>query len=738
MSTINKNSRREFLKLTGLTGGGLMLGFSWFSAQAETPVMVNEAGLAAGNVGFNSYLSIATDGTITILSPNPELGQNIMTSFPMIVAEELDADWTKVKVLQAPLDTKNFDRQVTGGSGAVPHSWKLLRNAGATARNMLMQAAAAKWSVPIEECTAINGFVIHSKTGNKLGYGELAEDASKLPVPKEVTLKDRKDFKLIGKEIKNVANKDIVTGKGMFGLDFHREGMLFAMLQRPPAFGTKIKSVDDAAAKAMPGIVNVVTFKNNVAVVGKSTWEVMKARKVLKIEYEKDGNIESTVDHDKLFKSLLDTGKVTVRRTDGDTDTAFKNAAKVIRSEYQCPFLSHTPMEPMNFFADVRADGVELVGPTQTPGSARQATSKLLGIPEDKITVNITRLGGGFGRRLKTDFATEAAELSSLIKAPVKVIWTREDDMMGGSYRPAVRYRFEAALDAAGNLTGYKLRGVGINSGNPTREDNFPSGAVDNLLIDTVEHVSPITTGAWRAPITNFLAFAEQAFIDEVAHAAGKDPVKFRLNLLQKAKEKPVGAVKYDIDRMIGVTKLVAEKAGWGTKKGVSQGFSVYFSHRSYVAQVGEVVMKAGKPVVKKIYAASDCGEVVNLSGARQQVMGGIVDGMGHAMYSKLSFKEGAVVQKNFDTYKLIRMKEIPEVEVHFVDNGIEPTGLGEPALPPTGGAIANAIFAATGKRVKNQPFTEEDVFKTTVSPGIKTKTNTKLPKSSFQKTKKA
>jgi isoquinoline 1-oxidoreductase beta subunit len=735
MSTVNQNSRREFLKLSALTGGGLMLGFNWLTAEAKTPAIVNAAGVA-GNIGFNNYLSIGTDGIITILSPNPELGQNIMTSFPMIVAEELDADWTKVKVQQAPLDTKNFDRQVTGGSGAVPHSWKLLRNAGATARLMLIQAAAQRWNATPEDCTTADGFVVHTKTGNKLSYGELAEDASKLPVPKDVKLKDRKDFKLIGKEVKNVANKDIVTGKGMFGLDFHREGMLYAMLQRPPAFGTRIKSVDDAAARAMPGIIDVVTFKNNVAVVGKSTWEVMKARKALKIAYEKDGNIESSSDHDRIFKSLLDTGTPTVRRKDGDVEAAFKTAAKVIKSEYQCPFLSHSPMEPMNFFAHVRADGVELVGPTQTPGSARTATAKLLNIPEDKITLDITRLGGGFGRRLKTDYVTEAAELSSLIKAPVKVIWTREDDMAGGSYRPAVRYRFEAALDANGNMIGYKLRGIGINSGNPTREDNFPSGSVDNLLIDSVEHASPITTGAWRAPITNFLAFAEQAFIDEVAHAAGKDPIKFRLDLLQKAKTNPAGPVKYDVDRMIAVTRMVAEKSGWGTKKGVHQGFSVYFSHRSYVAQVGEVVMKAGKPVVKKIYAASDCGQVVNLSGARQQVMGGIVDGMGHAMYSKLTFKEGEPVQKNFDTYRLIRMKDIPEVEVHFVDNGIDPTGLGEPALPPTGGAVANAIFAATGKRVRNQPFMDEDVFKTTITP--KTKTNTKLPKSSFQKTKKA
>jgi isoquinoline 1-oxidoreductase beta subunit len=711
MSNLN-TSRREFLKLTTLAGGGLMLGFSWFSASAEAPVIVNQSGTAAANLGFNSYLSIATDGTITILSPNPELGQNILTSFPMIVAEELDADWTRVKVLQAPLDTKSFERQTTGGSGAVPHSWKRLRTAGAAARSMLIEAAAQKWNVAVDELTTKDGYVIHAKTGNKLGYGELAEAASKLTVPKEVKFKDRKDFKLIGKEVKNVANKDIVTGKGIFGIDFYREGMLQAMIQRPPAFGTKIKSVDDTAAKAMPGIINVVTFKNNVAIVGKSTWEIMKARKVLKVEYEKEGNIESTADHDKIFKTLLDSGTPTVRRKDGDVDAAFKSAAKVLKSEYQCPFLSHAPMEPMNFFAHVREDGIELVGPTQTPQSARQATSRLLGVPEDKITVEITRLGGGFGRRLKTDYATEAAELSKILKAPVKVTWSREDDMTGGSYRPAVRYRFEAALDDKGNLIGYKCRGVGINSGNPTREDNFPSGAVDNLLIETVEHSSPITTGAWRAPITNFLAYAEQAFLDEVAQAAGKDPVKFRLALLEKAKATPVGAIRYDIDRMIGVTKLVTEKAGWGTKKGVSQGFSVYFSHRSYVAQVAEVVMKNNKPVVSKVYAASDCGQVVNLSGARQQVMGGIVDGLGHAMYSKLSFKEGVAEQKNFDTYRLIRMKDIPQIETYFVDNGIDPTGLGEPALPPTGGAVANAIYKATGKRLRTQPFIEHEIFK--------------------------
>lgn len=694
-----------------MTGGGLLLGFSWFSADAETPVIVTKANFA-GELGFNSYLSIGTDGTITIFSPNPELGQNIMTSFPMIVAEELDADWTKVKVVQAALDTAKFDRQLTGGSGAIPHSWKRLRTAGATARHLLIAAAAKRWNVDATECSTDNGFVVHAKTGNKFGYGELAEEASKMTAPTDVPLKNRKDFKIIGTSVRNVENKKIITGQGMFGLDFYREGMVIAMIQRPPGFGTKVKSVDATAAKAMPGIIDVVTFKNNVAVVGKSTWEVMKARKAVKIEYEKDGNLESTADHDKLFISLLDSEKATVRRKDGDVETAFKNAAKIIKSEYQCPFVPHNPMEPMNFFADVREDRVELVGPSQTPASARTATSKLLNIPENKITLELTRLGGGFGRRLKYDFVLEAAELSSIIKKPVKLIWSREDDMMGGSYRPAVRYRFEAALDAQGNLIGYKLRGVGINVNNSTREDNFPSGAVDNLLIDSVEHISPITTGAWRAPVTNFLAFAEQGFIDEVAMAAGKDPVQFRLELLQKARTKPVGAIKYNIDRMETVIKQVAEKSGWGTKKGVSQGFSVYFSHASYVGQVCDVEMKAGKPVVKKIYAVSDCGEVINKSGALQQVMGGIVDGYGHAMFGKLTFKDGVPGQNNFGAYRLIRMKEIPEIEAHFVDNGIDPTGLGEPALPPTGGAVANAIFKATGTRLRNQPFIDEPPFK--------------------------
>jgi len=710
METLTKTSRRGFLKQGIAAGGGLVLSFN-FSDSLAAFVSGTTDSFPTANVDFNSYLSISPDDVITIFSPNPELGQNIKTSFPMIVAEELDADWKKVKVVQAALDVKKYDRQLTGGSGAVPHSWERLRKAGATARQMLIEAAAKKWNVAASTLSTNNGFVIHTN-GTKLSYGELATEAGSLPVPTDVKLKNPKDFKLIGTAVSNVDNKEMITGKPLYGLDFYREGMLHAMIQRPPAFGTKIKSVDATAAKGLPGIVDVVTFKNNVAIVGKSTWEIMKARKVLKVEYVNAGNIESTSDHDRLFKELLDKPEATVRRKDGDVEAAFKRAATVIKREYQCPFLSHAPMEPMNFFAHVKADGVELVGPTQTPDRARMATAQLLGIAPEKVTVELTRLGGGFGRRLQADYVVEAAELSKLINAPVKVTWSREDDMMGGSYRPAVRYRFEAALDSKGTLIGYKLRGVGVNAGNSTREDNFPSGAVENLLIESIDHQSPITTGAWRAPITNFLAFAEQAFLDEVALAAKKDPVQFRLELLDKAKQSPTGAIKYDIDRTKAVINLVAEKAGWGKKKNLAQGFSVYFSHRSYVAQVAEVEMINGNPVLKKIYAASDCGIVVNLSGARQQVMGGIVDGLGHALYGQLTFKEGASEQRNFNNYRLIRFNEVPQVEVHFVDNGIDPTGLGEPALPPTGGAVANAIFKATGKRLYNQPFTLQEEMK--------------------------
>lgn len=709
MENLTKTNRRDFLKLASTVTGGLFIGFYWSGCDSpKMKVLTNEEVLSKV-LDFNAYLSISPDGDVVIYSPNPELGQNIKTSFPMIVAEELDADWKKVRVLQAPLDNEKYDRQLTGGSGAMPHSWERLRKAGATAKYLLVAAAAQKLNVDPSELTTQNGEIFHNGK-KKFHYGEVVSEAAQMTAPEDVKLKDVKDFTLIGTPVKNVENKAMFTGKPLYGLDIYREGMVNAMIQRPP-FGMKIKSVDDSAARSVAGVTDVVVFNNNVAVIGDSTWPLIKAKRQLRIEYEPDGAVESSFDHDRIFKELMASKSAQVMRKDGDVDAAFKNAAQIVTAEYQCPFLSHSPMEPQNFFAHVKGDQVELIGPTQTPDRARMETAQLLGIPKENITVDITRLGGGFGRRLRADFVVEAAELSKILDKPVKVTWSREDDMTGGAYRPAVRYQFSAALDDQGNMIGYKLRGVGINAGNTTRENNFPSGAIDNLLIENLEHKSPITTNAWRAPITNFLAYAEQSFLDEVALAAKKDPVKMRLDLLERAKKNPVGEIHYDIDRMIGVIETAAEKSNWGKSKDVMQGFSVYFSHRSYVAQVADIVMDGGQPVLKKITAATDCGIVVHPTGADHQVRGGIVDGMGHAMFTNMTFENGLPKQRNFDTYRLIRMKEVPEVEVHYVDSGYDPTGLGEPALPPTGGAIANAIYAATGRRLRSQPFIEQKEF---------------------------
>lgn len=710
MSTITREGRRDFLKIVGTTAGGLFIGFNWSSCDSPKVEVLSTEEVLAQVKNFNAYLSIAPSGDVVIYSPNPELGQNIKTSFPMVVAEELDADWSKVRVIQANLDTDKFDRQLTGGSGAMPHSWERLRKAGATAKYVLVAAAAQTWNVPAEEITVESGVISHKGSGKSGHFGEFVEVASNMTAPKEVILKDKKDFKIIGTPVKNVDAKEIYTGKPMYGLDFYREGMKHAMIQRAP-FGMKIKSMDDGAARGVSGVTDVVTFGNSVAVVGTSTWPLMKAKKLLRIEYEAEGNVESTADHDRIFKDLLENGKADVRRKDGNVDQAFKTAAKVVEAEYQCPFLAHSPMEPENFFAHVQGDRCELVGPTQTPDRARQTAAQILGIPPENITVEITRLGGGFGRRLRADYVEEAVEVSRAINGPVKIVWSREDELTGGAYRPAVRYKFSAALDDAGNMIGYKLKGVGMNAGNTTRENNFPSGAVENVLIESISYDSSITTNAWRAPITNFLAYAEQSFLDEVALAAGKDPVQLRLELYEKAKSNPVGELGYNVNRMIAVTKEVAEKSNWGKNPNVKQGLSVYFSHRSYVAQVADIEMDGGSPTLKRITAVTDCGMVVNPTGANHQVRGGIVDGMGHAMYTNLTFENGVPKQKNYDSYRLIRLKEVPEINTHFLDSGFDPTGLGEPALPPTGGAIANAIFAATGRRLRSQPFIEQKEF---------------------------
>lgn len=705
ISTKNKSAnRRKFLKLTALATGGLFINFNLMAKGSSAKIKVSAGD--ADSVNFNSYLSILPDGTCTILSPNPEVGQGIKTAFPMIVAEELDMDWSKIKVLQAPLDTKKFERQVAGGSRSIPHSWTRLRVAGSTARNMIMQAAAKTWGVPFDELTTANGMVYHKASNNSDHYGVFASLASTMSAPKEIKVKDPSRFTLIGTWVKSVDNPAVITGKAVYGIDVRKPGMVHAMIVRPPSFGMKLGSFNADEAKSMAGILDVVSFNNRVAIVGKTNWEIMKARKVLKIDWIKDKDLESSTNHDKMLSDAIANAKMDIKRKDGDIDAAFKMAHKIVEAEFQCPFIPHNPMEPMNFYAHVTENAAELIGPTQTPENARNAAAKLLGFPQENVSVEMTKQGGGFGRRLNTDYALEATELSKIIKMPVHVQWSREDDMTAGIYRPACKYKFRAALDKSGNVTAFHVRGAGLNSGAPVREHNFPVGAIENVLVESIDIKSDVTTGPWRAPITNFLAGAEQIFIDEVAEAAGKDPVKLRLEWAERAIHNPVGKLMYEPKRFKDVIELAADKSGWNKKKkGIYRGFSVYFSHASYVAQVAEVTKVKGKPVISKVYAACDCGIVVNQSGSLNQVTGGIVDGIGHAMYAKLSFKDGTPEQSNYNNYRLIKMNEIPEVEVHFVKNNIEPTGLGEPALPPTSGAIGNALYHATGIRFRSQPF---------------------------------
>ncbi len=708
MKTANlKTSRRSFLKSTALASGALLLGFDLFRSGGSV-FSVKDSSTVPGDVLFqpNAFLRIGSDGIVTIMAPNPEIGQGVKTSLPLLVAEELDVDWNTIQVEQAGLNTKSFDHQVAGGSGSIRSSWKSFRKAGATARKMLIGAAAGTWNVPASECYTEKGFVIHKPSGKKLNYGKLAEKASQLEVPSDVELKDPKEFTLIGKRIHNVDNRKIITGKMDFGIDTKREGMLYAMVARPPAFGKKLKSFDDKVALAVKGVKKVVQGDNKVAVLATSTWAASKGRDALKVEWEDDGKLDNTTDHLEAYRKLVTQTTDKPKRNDGDVANAFPGAAKIIERIFIAPILPHVPMEPMNFFADVRDDEVELYGPTQTPARARGDVAKLLNIPEEKIKVGLSRMGGGFGRRLQSDYAVEAAEISNLAKAPVKVIWTREDDIQGGFYRPSGMYSYKAALDKDNELIAWQLNAAAINSGNASRENSFPAGAVPNFRIDSHNLESKVTVGPWRAPNHNFIAFAEESLLDELAHAAGKDPVAFHLELLEKAKTSPTGRVEYDPERFKGVIKMVTDMANWGKQaNGIYQGFAAHFSFNTYVAQVAEVSVMNNKIKVHKVHCAVDCGQVVNLSGAETEVEGGITDGLGVALHGALTIKDGTAVENNFDQYNLIRINEAPDIEVKFVENNIDPTGLGEPGLPPIAPAVCNAIFAATGKRITKLPI---------------------------------
>lgn len=706
-NTAQPFSRRDFMKTSTLAGGGLLIGFNLF--EACKPGVEPPVDLASLNYNdFNAFIQIADNGAVTIFSPNPEIGQGVKTSMPMIIAEELDVAWKDVYVKQAPLNVDSYTRQVAGGSQSIRFGWDALRETGAAARQMLVSAAAARWGVDPSECSVSEGVITNSK-GETLSYGDVVNEAAALEVPEEITLKSPKNYTIIGQEISNVDIDEIITGKPLYGMDYKKEGMLIACVLRPPAFGQKLASVGDAAARAIPGVVDVIRFGDKVAVLAGDTWTAMKGKNALMAEWEAEGSLEGTEDHHRILTGLLDGKAFETLRKDGNVEKAFAQADMVLERTYESPFLPHNCMEPMNFYADVTPERIHLVGPIQTPeGTAKQIAEKL-GRDFGDIHLEMTRQGGGFGRRLYGDFALEAAEISSLAKRPVQVIFSREDDMADGIYRPAIKYRIKASVKD-GQLTGYHLKEAAINSNMYGLIPNFfPAGALENYQVDVAKHDSAITIGAWRAPYTNFLAFAEQSFFDELAEMMGVDRVQMHLDLLEKVKGTTDERIQYSPERLQGVIRMAVEKSGWGSPaKGVYQGFAAYYCHNTHVAEVADVVMQGGMPVVKRVVCAVDCGIVVNPLGARNQVEGGVIDGIGHAMYGDFSFKDGAPQATNFDDYRLIRMKEVPRVETYFVQNEESPTGLGEPALPPAAGAVANAIKAATGTRLYNQPFLNE------------------------------
>lgn len=700
-------SRRGFIKTSALAGGGMLIGFNLFQAckeAAQPPVDI-----AALNFNdFNAFIKISDEGYVTIFSPNPEIGQGVKTSMPMIIAEELDVSWDKVHVAQGILDTKNYQRQVAGGSQSIRFGWDALRQTGATAKQMLINAAAAQWGVDASSCTASQG-VITNTNGDTLHYGQVVNQAATMEVPEDVTLKEPKDYTIIGTDTGNVDIDEIITGKPLFGLDYKAEGMVYASVMRPPAFGNALESFDDADARAVSGVLDVISYDNKIAVLATNTWAAMQGKKALKAIWKADSTLESTADHDRILNEILDGNQFNTRREDGDIKAAFAAADEVVERTYESPFLPHNCMEPMNFYADVTADRIHLVGPIQTPAGTASRVAQLLERKEEEVFLEMTRMGGGFGRRLYGDFVLDAAQISNLAKKPVKVVYSREDDMTAGIYRPAIKYRIAASLKD-GEITGYYLKEAAINSNMYGLIPHFfPAGAIPNYKVDTANYQSNITIGAWRAPYTNFLAFAEQTFFDEVAAKLGKDAVQMRLDLLENVKGTTDENIQYSGQRMQETIKLAAEKGGWGkAPEGVYQGFSAYYSHNTHVAELAEVELENGYPVIKKVTVAVDCGIVVNPLGAKNQIEGGVIDGIGHAMYGDFGFDQGRPTSKNYDTYRLIRMRETPQVETYFVENGLSPTGLGEPALPPAGAAIANAINAATGQRLMKQPFINE------------------------------
>ena len=728
--TKNLITRRSFIQVSAAAGGGMLVALHLDAADlfAQGPP-------GAPNVRFDApaFVKINTDGTVTITSKNPEIGQGIKNMLPMIIADELDVDWSTVKVVQADADQSKYGAQVAGGSTATPTNWDPMRQVGSAIRQMVLAAAADKWSVPISELTTSSGRVMHASSKRSVGYGELATAAAAKPVPtlSMVPLKDPKDYKIIGKPMRGVDTVAITTGKPVFSIDFTVPGMLWAVYQKSPVFGAKVASSNLDQIKTMPGVKHAIVVEGTtnlqglmpgIAIVADTWYQANQARKALKVTWaEHPTSAQSSESFQAKADSLGKGAYATKLRTDGDVEKAFAApGAKVVEGAYSYPFIAHAPLEPQNCVASWQNGKLELWAPSQTPAAGLAICAQTLGIQQSDITMHLMKTGGGFGRRLTNDYVVESAWISKQINAPVKLLWTREDDMGHDMFRPAGFHYLKGAVDSSGKLTAWRNHFVTFGEGEryaPAANIagiQFPALFVENFDFGDSKIPLGVPTGALRAPGSHAFSFVFQSFIDELAHAAGKDPVQFRLDLLaNKVYQAPErGGDGFDAARMAAVVKMIAEKSGWGTKKlpeGTGMGIGFQYSHRGYFAEVAEVSVDSNKRIkVNKVWVGGDIGsQIINPMHAENLVQGGVIEGISHMM-QEITVKGGQVEQSNFHQVPLLRLAQAPPViEVHWIKSNNSPTGLGEPSLPPILPAVANAIFAASGTRVRSLPLSK-------------------------------
>ena len=712
--------RRAFLKVSLLAGGGLMLTYDFEDAAVQ----------ADGVFAPNPFIKISPENGIVIVSKNPECGQGIKTSLQQVIAEELGVDWKDVKIEQADSEEAKYGPQYAGGSTGTPTNWDNLRRVGAAGRILLVKAAADTWGVPEAECEAVNATVRHKPTGRTLRYVELVTKASTLTPPElpTVPLKDAKDYKVIGQAISGVDNPKIVTGKPLFGIDVKVPGMLHAVFEKSPVFAAKVASANLDQIKALPGVKHAFVVEGGtkldgllpgVAIVADTWWNAQSARKKLVVKWEDHPTAQqSSAGYAQRAAELVSQPPTKTLRNDGDFDAAVAGGAKVVEAAYSYPFLAHAPLEPQNCTAHYKEGKVEFWAPTQLPQPGRKLVAATLQIPEDAITIHMTRIGGGFGRRLRNDFMAEAAAISKQAGGvPVKLVWTREDDMRHDFYRPAGFHFLKAAVDGSGKIVAWKNRfvtfgeGETFASGASLNDTEFPARFIPNVRLETSIMPFGVPTGPLRAPGSNGLAFVFQSFLDELAHAAGADPVRFRLDLLGEPRvvREADGRAPYDAGRMRAVLAAVAERSGWGARRppaGSGLGVAFHYSHLGYFAEVVEARVEASAVRIERVWVAADVGSpIINPMNAVHQVQGAVLDGLGQAMAQEITIEKGRTVQGSLHEYVLLRHGQAPPVDVHFIASDNPPTGLGEPALPPVIPALCNAIYAACGKRLRRLPI---------------------------------